>query len=102
MMEKMFVISPTYHMVSNAQIILYSRMVTNYAGGYAFSYEYGQFSILKIQIHILLDPCAHLDLNYSVSGTHDTKTWCRSDYSVGLGVIPRRCLGSVVDNVPGI
>ena len=89
-------------MVSNGQIILYPRIVTNYAGGYAFSYKYGQFSVLKIQIRILLDPRARLDPNFSVSGTHDTKTWCKSVNALDLGVIPRKCLSSMVDYVPSI
>ena len=49
-------------MVSNGQIILYPIMVTSYAGGYTFSYVYGQFSILKIQIWILLDWAANFQL----------------------------------------
>ena len=77
-------------------------MVTNYAGGYALSYEYGQFSVLKIQIRIMLDPRARLDPKFSVSGIHDTKTWCRSVNALDLGVIPRKCLSSMVDYVPGI
>ena len=71
-------------------------------GGYAFSYECGQISILKIQIRILLNPRARLDPIFSVDGTHDTKTWCRSGCALDLGFIPCRCLGSMVDYVPGI
>ena len=46
--------------------------------------------LLKIQIRILLDYCARVRPDFSVSGT------------VGLGVIPHRYLGSMVDNVSGI
>ena len=66
------------------------------------SYKYSQFSILKIHICILLDYRARVGPNFSVSGTHDTKIWCESGYAVALKVISRRCLGSMVDNVPGI
>ena len=62
-------------MVLNGRIILYPRMATNYVSGYAFSYEYGQFGILNIQIRMLLDSCARGGPNFAVSGTHDTKIY---------------------------